>query len=116
MGAGSAGKCRVEAPELRSAPNMRCRLTASLFSLRPTPLPPPPPSPRLCRKRYASPELALALQGITGIKLFLSGEGVAAGQEVKLVVETAAKQGIAVVLPVGKCLGLAGDAPPILPP
>ncbi|KAL4421948.1 hypothetical protein ABPG77_007890 [Micractinium sp. CCAP 211/92] len=31
------------------------------------------------RDRAASPELALALQGITGIKLFLSGEGVAAG-------------------------------------
>ncbi len=74
------------------------------------------PSCQLCRHRDASPELAKALQGITGIKLYLGFDAVPAGRETEELVEQAAEQGVCVVCVISSGLGLMGDAPPFLAP
>lgn len=73
--------------------------------------------PQLCRRRNASPELDLALQGVTDAKLFLCGGAVREGLPVEELVEQAAAEGISVLLPcgLGSSLGTAGAAAPELP-
>lgn len=73
------------------------------------------PLPRLCRRHEDSPELALALEGVAFMKLFLGGPAVSEELTVERLVEVAEEQGVAVVLPIHEVMGLAGAAPPAWP-
>ncbi|KAL4421942.1 hypothetical protein ABPG77_007884 [Micractinium sp. CCAP 211/92] len=69
----------------------------------------------LLGRHEGSPELALALDGVASMKLFLGGPAVSEELTVERLVEAAEEEGFGVVLPIDEGLGLAGAAPLALP-
>lgn len=71
--------------------------------------------PPLCRQGLvdgSSPALAAALQGVTHVRLFLSGEIVTAYLKEQELADAAAGAGTSIVVPSGQALGVVGAAAP----